>query len=156
MTEPRRPFLRHVLLSCAIAALASSLLGAVAATTADTIVGTWLTEDGDSRVEITATRAANSASVYSGKVVWLKAPGLAGKPIVDANNSDAALRGRPIMGLEILSGFRATADGGWAQGTVYSPRRGRSYPAELSLTADGRLDVKVKAGLMTTHQFWTR
>jgi len=156
VTEPRRSLLRRTVLLCAVAVVASFPPRVAAANGADAIVGTWLTEEGDSRVEITAARAADGSSVYAGKVVWLKAPGLAGRPIVDANNSDAALRGRPIMGLEILSGFKATVDGGWAKGTVYSPRRGRSYPAELSLTADGRLDVKVKAGLMTTHQFWTR
>lgn len=156
MTERRRSFLRRVLLTCVIAAVASFPPVAVAATAADAIVGTWLTEDGDSRVEITAARAADGSSLYSGKVVWLKAPSLAGKPIVDANNSEAALRGRPIMGIEILAGFKNAGEGVWAGGTVYSPRRGRVYPAELSLTPDGRLDIKVKAGLLTSHQFWTR
>jgi uncharacterized protein (DUF2147 family) len=132
-----------------------STSGAVAGTP-DAIVGNWLTEDGASRVEVSVARGADGAAVYSGKVVWLKEAGLAGKPLLDANNSDATLRGRPIMGLEILSGFKSAADGVWSGGKVYSPRRGRDYPAELSLTPDGRLDIKVKSGLLTTHQVWTR
>lgn len=121
------------------------------ASPADAIAGTWLTDEGDSRVAIAATDG-----VYAGKVVWLKEPMRDGAPLRDANNSDAALRGRPIMGLEILSGFKPAAGGGWSGGTVYSPRGGKSYPAELSLAADGRLQIKVKAGIVGKTLYWTR
>ncbi len=140
----------------AVCAAALLPLGVGATGVADAIVGTWLTEDGASRVEILVERGTDGTGVYSGKVVWLKEAGLAGKPLLDANNSDATLRGRPIMGIEILSGFRNTADGVWTGGTVYSPRRGRTYPAELTLTPEGRLDIRVKSGLLTSHQIWTR
>ena len=73
-----------------------------------------------------------------------------------ANNSDAALRDRPILGLQIVGGFKPTAAGGWDGGTVYSPRTGKRFPAELSLEADGRLQIKVKAGLLSRTVYWTR
>jgi len=130
-------------------------LAASSATAPDAIVGIWLTEDGASKVDIAAT-SAGGGSVYAGKVVWLKEALPDGKPLRDANNSDAALRERPIMGLEILSGFKATPGGGWTGGTVYSPRTGKSFPAELSLGADGRLQVKVKAGIVSKTVYWTR
>lgn len=117
----------------------------------DAIVGMWLTEDADSKVQIT-----RSGSAYAGKIVWLKEPERAGKPLQDANNANAALRGRPIMGLEILSGFSYGSDAMWTGGTVYSPRKGRGYPAQLSLTQDGRLDIKVKDGIFSKHLYWTR
>jgi uncharacterized protein (DUF2147 family) len=122
---------------------------------ADAIVGTWLTEDGASKVEVGAARTPDGGTVYNGKVVWLKEPTRDGKPLLDANNADAALRNRPILGLQILSGFRAVA-GGWSGGTVYSPRAGKSYPAELSLTPDGRLELKVNAGIVSRTDHWTR
>jgi uncharacterized protein (DUF2147 family) len=125
-------------------------------TSPDAIVGTWLTDDGASKVTIAATRGADGGSVYSGKVAWLKEPTRDGKPLYDVNNSDAALRGRPIMGLEIVSGFKPAASGGWAGGTVYSPRAGKSFPAELSLLADGRLQIKLKAGIVSKTLYWTR
>ena len=121
------------------------------AASSDAIVGSWLTEEGDSKVNIAAAGA-----VYAGKVVWLKQAARGGKPLTDANNTDAALRERPIMGLEILSGFKPAAGGGLTGGTVYSPRAGKSYPAELSLAADGRLQLKVKAGLVSKTLYWTR
>ena len=122
---------------------------------ADAIVGTWLTEDGSSKVQVAAGRAADGSSVYNGKVVWLKEPQRDGKPLLDAHNADAAQRVRPIMGLEILSGFKAVP-GGWGGGSVYSPRAGKSFPAELSLQADGRLQLKVQAGLLSRTDYWTR
>ena len=100
--------------------------------------------------------AADGGSVYSGRVAWLKEPVRDGKPIHDANNADAGLRERPIMGLEIASGFKPAATGSWAGGTMYSPRTGKSFPAELSITADGRLRVKVKAGIVSKTVYWTR
>jgi len=121
----------------------------------DAIVGTWLTEDGSSKVDIAASKRADGATVYSGRVSWLKDPTRDGKPLRDAKNDDAALRDRPILGLEIVSGFKAAA-GGWVGGSLYSPRNGRGYPAELSLTPDGRLEVRVKAGLVSRTVYWSR
>lgn len=117
----------------------------------DAIAGTWLTEGADSKVQI-----SRSGASYGGKIVWLKEPEREGKPVHDANNSDASLRDRPIMGLEILSGFTYGSGGVWSGGTVYSPRKGRSYPAELSVAKDGRLDIKVKDGIFSKHLYWTR
>jgi uncharacterized protein (DUF2147 family) len=122
---------------------------------ADAIAGTWLTEDGASKVEVSSAKASDGNVVFGGKVVWLKEPMRDGKPLLDANNLNAALRGRPILGLPILLGFKAT-DSGWSGGMVYSPRAGKSFPADLELTGDGRLQLKVKAGLLSRVDYWTR
>ena len=118
---------------------------------ADAIAGTWLTDGADSKVEI-----VRSGSQYSGKIVWLKDPERDGKPLRDANNGNTALRDRPMMGIEVLSGFSYGSNGVWSGGSVYSPRKGRSYPAELSLARDGRLDIKVKDGIFSKHVYWSR
>jgi hypothetical protein len=57
------------------------------------------------------------------------------------------MRERPFLGLPILSGFRA--GGGWSCGTVYAPRAGKGYPAELSIAAHGRVLLKVNIGLLS-------
>ena len=133
----------------------ASWAGAARAAAADAILGTWLTDDGASKVEVTASKAADGSSVYGGKISWLKEPTRDGKPLRDANNADAALRERPILGLPILAGFKASGSG-WSGGTVYSPRAGKSYPAELSIAADGRLQLKVNAGILSKTDYWTR
>ena len=125
-------------MSCAASALKQSFGGfavaivmtfaqvAQAATPQDAIVGTWLTEDGGSKVDVVVVKAADGSTSYSGRVSWLKDPTRDGKPVRDANNDNAALRDRPILGLEILSGFKAAGAGTWTGGTLYSPRRGES------------------------------
>ncbi len=128
---------------------------AASAAPADAILGAWLTDDGASKVEVATTRAADGSTLYDGKIVWLKEPMRDGQPLHDANNADAALRSRPILGLAVLSRFKASG-AGYSGGTVYSPRAGKAYPADLAITADGRLQLKVKAGLLTKTDTWTR
>lgn len=135
---------RRVLLALLLAGAAVPLRAA------GDIAGTWLTEDGTSKVEISAANG-----VYGGKLVWLK-PRSDGQPVLDANNEDAALRRRPLLGAPILAGFKAGSGGSYIGGTVYAPRSGKSYPAELTLLADGRLQLVVKAGLVSRTQHWTR
>jgi len=109
------------------------------------IAGVWFTEDSSSKVTITQTGTA-----YTGKVTWVKTEGA-----VDAKNSDPALRTRPIMGIDILTG--CTGDATSAKGCrIYAPKRGSSYDAELNLDKDGTLKVKVKAGIGGKTQTWTR
>src|SRR5262245_7712666 len=124
---------------------------ALVAAAGDGILGTWITEGGESKVEV-----AHGGATYSGKVTWLKDGMRDGKPVMDAKNANPALRSRPLMGLEILSGFTLQPDGVWKSGTVYSPRKGQAYPAEISLTKDGRVDIKVKDGMFSRHVYWTR
>lgn len=132
--------------------LAPALLAAEAQ---DAILGFWLTDDGASRVEVTKAPAADGSMVYSGTLSWLKEPLRDGKPALDVNNSDANLRSRPLLGITILAGFKPSATG-WSGGTVYAPRRGKSFPAELSVTADGRLQLNIKAGMISRTDYWTR
>ena len=121
----------------------------------DAIVGGWLTDDGSSKVEVSAAQASDGSTVYNGKVVWLKEPMRDGQPLRDANNADAALRSRPILGLVVLAGFKPTGSG-YSGGTVYSPRAGKAFPADLAITPDGRRELKVKAGLLSKTDHWTR
>lgn len=155
MPHPATPrtALRRRFLKVALAGLAVPFAAAIAGT--DSIAGPWLTDDGASKVEIAASTSPDGGTVYSGKLIWLKEPVRNGQPVVDANNADPSLRGRPILGLTILQGFKA-AGNGWTGGTVYSPRAGKSFPAELSITADGKLELKVHAGLLSRTDTWTR
>lgn len=153
-TIPRRHAAAVLLLALCAAMLPATLPQAAGAP--DTLAGTWLTDDGDSKVEIAPARAADGSTASNGKVVWLKSPTRDGQPLRDTNNADPSLRSRPILGLEMVSGFRADGSGGWTGGTVYSPRAGKRYPAEATLDADGRLQIKVRAGLVTRTVTWTR
>lgn len=142
--------------NCLTAVLVAGVpASAVQAADAEAIIGTWLTDGGASKVEVAAVRGADGSTVYDGRVVWLKEPMRDGQALLDAHNADPSQRSRPILGLTVLSGFRP-AGTRWTGGTVYSPRAGKAYPAELSIAPDGRLALKIDAGLLSRTDYWTR
>lgn len=50
----------------------------------------------------------------------------------DVKNPNAALRGRPIMGLLILR-MRVKGPGRWGDGWIYNPKDGQTYKADLTV-----------------------
>jgi uncharacterized protein (DUF2147 family) len=61
-------------------------------------------------------------------------------PTRDVNNPDARLRGHPILGLQVLSGFTRNGND-YTGGTAYDPKSGRSYRASLRQGSDIGLAV---------------
>jgi uncharacterized protein (DUF2147 family) len=131
----------RVILIAALAAAASP------ATAAAPITGKWLTAGKDSIVEI-----APCGPKLCGKISKLLKP-VPGGPPVDRNNPDTALRTRPLIGLPILIGF---ADNGsdWA-GTIYDPRRGKTYRSVVAKNPDGTLKVQGCIAFFCQTQVWT-
>ncbi len=99
------------------------------------IQGRWFTDKKDSIVEI-----APCGAKLCGKVARILAPTPNGKPALDSNNPDPALRGQPILGLTLFSGF-TDAGAHWA-GKVYDPRAGKVYKSKLTRLANGNLQVQ--------------
>lgn len=132
---------------------------ASAAGQADAIVGTWLTSDGSSRIQV-----ADSGGVWNGRVVWLAEPafpandphGMAGKPKVDRLNPDPSLRGRPVLGMTVLSGLHYAGNGAWEGGTIYTPATGKAYPCRASLAPDGDLQLSVGGSVFGRTLTWKR
>lgn len=127
--------------------------GAAASSAAgDAIVGRWQTEDEDgnrdSIVEIT-----RRGETYVGRVVWVKYTvypdddprGWAGRPVVDRENPDPALRTRPLLGVDVLKGLRFDGEG-WSEGEIYSPRKGTTYAARAWLEAEATLKIRGYVG----------
>ncbi len=98
---------------------------------ADNIIGFWLTEDGDSQVEV----YKKADGKFYGRVVWLEEPlNDKGRPKVDDKNPDKAMHNTPIIGLEVLKGFSYNnSKKEWSGGTIYDPKNGRTYSAYMTL-----------------------
>jgi len=122
---------------------------------ADKVVGTWLTEDGDSKVRI--FKATNGK--YYGKIVWLEEPNeLDGTPKIDDENPDESLNTRPIMDLMILKDFVYDEKGSeWDSGEIYDPKTGNTYSCYMWFK-DDQLHVKGYIGLsfIGRSTIWTR
>lgn len=119
----------------------------------DDIIGTWLTAEGESKVEIYKTDDR-----YFGKIVWLKEPNRDGKPKLDDKNPDEKLRSEPVLGLIILRGFKFDEDNVWNDGKIYDPKSGNDYTAKMTLVDEKNLDLRgyVLVPLFGRTTKWTR
>lgn len=116
--------------------LALALMLPALANSPDAVLGKWETEGGKSHVEI-----SKQGSKYVGKIVWLKEPNRDGKPKTDRQNPEKSLQGRPLMGLQVLSGFDFKG-GEWVDGQIYNPEDGKTYSCKMSLKDKGTLQVR--------------
>ena len=112
-------------------ALAIGLFVGVAAgpSLASSASGLWTLPNG--KVTI---RVADCGQALCAVIVALKQPidQRTGKPKIDNKNPVVALRNRPVIGLSILKGMKATGDGQW-KGAIYNPDDGHTYSATLRL-----------------------
>jgi len=133
--------------------LASSALSQQTPPANDRIIGVWLTADAKAHVEI-----YKEGDKYSGKIVWLKEPEKDGKPAVDDQNPEERLRTRPIMDLEIMTGFAYDGDGVWTGGRVYDPESGNEYRGKLELKDENTMELRgyVLIPLFGRTETWTR
>jgi len=138
----------------AYAVITLLIIGASAGAQSLTPVGVWRRENKRIEVDI-----APCGGELCGTLVWFKRPNDAqGLPLVDFNNPDPALRARPLLGLEILRGFRPDGDGKWVGGTSYNPDDGETYRATMSMQEDGNVRVRayVFLPMFGETQIWTR
>lgn len=95
-----------------------------------------------------------------GSIVWLKEPmNEEGNPKHDANNPDADLQTRPIIGLPLLANFMAGDETNvWNDGTIYNPEDGEIYSCTITLVDGRTLKVRGYVGLplFGKTQIWTR
>jgi uncharacterized protein (DUF2147 family) len=130
-------------------ALALALMPLAASAAAPPVEGLWRTEDGSAVVEI-----APCGQQLCGRIARVLASG-ADVPRTDVNNSDPQRRDRPLVGLQILSGFHASGRA-WEGGRAYDPKSGRSYDASLRLNPDGSLRVTGCVLIVCQSVRWTR
>lgn len=150
-----RPLPTHLPLLLPLLLLMAVLSAAVAGADPG-IQGTWLTENADAKIRL----APCGTDELCGKLVWLK-DGLdeRGRPKVDEENPDPALRDRTLLGLPLLSDFplKPNDDNRWSDGDIYDPESGRTYSAHMTLDGD-RLKIRGFLGisLLGRTTVWTR
>src|SRR5690242_13389926 len=98
----------------AMTRLALAMTGLIllsSAATAGAPEGTWLSEDGGTKVHI-----SHCGGKLCGTVVWLSEPKDArtGKPKTDKLNPDPAKRARPLLGLQVVQGLAPSGESRWS------------------------------------------
>ena len=115
---------------------------------AEPVTGRWLTDHGKAIVTI-----ADCGGKVCGRIARIVAP-TPGAPPTDVHNPDQALRKRPIVGLEVLSGF--TSDGDAWKGRIYSPEEGKTYRSVMQRSGADAIKVKGCIAIFCRTQTWTR
>ncbi len=123
-------------------------------TEGDKVIGVWLSEKKDARIEIFRTD-----NKYYGKLLWGNEMYAAdGKtPLKDSQNPDASLRGRSRLNLVIISGL-IYGDGEYTDGKLYDARNGHTYSLKMKLKSDDKLEMRGYMGVSLFGQTvnWTR
>ncbi len=111
----------------------------------DQIIGLWLTQNKDGKVEI-----FKSGNTYFGRLVWgndmFEKDGKTSRK--DINNPDPKLRNRPIQNFVFLTNF-VYKDGIWDNGKIYDARTGTSYDCFMKYV-EGKIEIRAFIGL---HMF---
>jgi len=120
----------------------------------DAILGVWLEEEKQSKIEI-----YKKGDSFFGKIIWLKEPlDENGKVKLDKENPNPSLRKNPINGLIILKDLEYIKKGEWSNGEIYDARSGKTYSLEVYMTNQNKLDLRGYLGftLFGKTTTWTR
>lgn len=125
---------------------------AIAATGAPThaVEGRWYTEGNKAIVTV-----APCGKLLCGTITWAAPVPATGKSPQDIHNRNPALRTRPLIGIQILSGFKPSG-ARWTGGTIYNLTNGKTYSSELALGSDGVLKVSGCVLVFCQTQNWKR
>ncbi len=125
------------------------------------ILGIWLNQDKDAKIEI-----FKCGDKYCGKIVWLKEPnypqdskdGTPGTPKLDHKNPSPAAKKTPLMGLQIVNDLVPAGENAWKDGKIYDPKSGKTYNAKASLASPNELKLRGFIGfsLLGRTEKWTR
>ncbi|WP_111672018.1 DUF2147 domain-containing protein [Algoriphagus litoralis] len=116
----------------------------------ESIEGIWLTEEGNSKVEI-----YQKGDNYFGKIVWLEqSTDKNGNPVKDLYNSNKELKNRQLLGIDMLTDLQAK-NGKW-YGKIYAPKRGLEMDVVIVSSGKDKLELNVSYRGFTRKQTWTR
>ncbi|WP_353433343.1 DUF2147 domain-containing protein [Polynucleobacter sp. MWH-UH23A] len=130
------------------------LVGVTSAQTVDSITGVWKTFDDETNQPAALVQIIEKNGVFSGiitKVLDNSGPSTCDK-CTDFR------KGKPILGMEILSGLKKTGDS-YSGGQILDPDDGEVYKAEMKLKEQGaKLDLRAYIGipLLGRTQTWIR
>ena len=120
----------------------------------DDILGIWLEEEKQSKIEI--YKKNNS---FFGKIIWLKEPlDKHGNEKLDKKNPNKLLRNKPIKGLVIMKDLKYKKKGEWTEGEIYDARSGKTYSLEVYMKNSNELELRGYIGLTLFGKStsWTR
>ena len=144
--------------------LALSLAASAASAQQGTVNGTWLSESGVAQIRIgpCPDAAAGALCGFVANLINPKGPdgaAVAPEAATDYRNENPSLRSRKVIGMPLIWGFKKSAEPNtFEDGKIYNGEDGKTYSANISLQADGKLRLRGYVGtpMFGKTQFWTR
>ena len=147
-----------------VVALLLTVLTLPASSQQSSVMGTWLTASGVAQVRIGPCSDPAGGPLCGFIVALINPKGPDGQVVapeaaVDYRNPNPALRGRKVLGMPLLWGFKKTSDpNSFEDGQIYNGENGKIYNANISLQPDGKLRLRGYVGspMFGESQLWTR
>jgi sterol desaturase/sphingolipid hydroxylase (fatty acid hydroxylase superfamily)/uncharacterized protein (DUF2147 family) len=142
---------------CGLAGAAIALAGppAGAFDPKGAFLGEWGTQGMNAKVNM--AQCPGRTDLICGTITWLWEPvDQSGRPRTDSQNPVAGMRDRPLIGMQILSGFRRKSSGELGGGTIYNPEDGRTYDATMRLQGSDTLVVEGCVLFVCRKQVWRK
>ncbi|MCB8822072.1 DUF2147 domain-containing protein [Microvirga rosea] len=121
-----------------------SLAGSAQAQSTDPS-GTYLSESRETRV-----RVAKCGSAYCGTIVAVEGE------TKDVNNPDPNLKGRNLVGVQMISNLQPSGEG--FTGQLYNYKDGKTYTGKMSFQGGKAMQLSgcILGGLVCRSQTWTK
>lgn len=121
-------------------------------TKADQLNGIWTNEQKTIRIGF-----FKAPTGYAAKIVWLAEPNDEhGKPKLDSENPNAALRKNTLIGTTIIYNLKFDGKNSYKSGKIYAPRRGMIADCSIKVVSSTQMEITGKKGLFNDTKIWTR
>lgn len=119
-------------------------------------VGTWNTIDDETNKPKSLVRITEKDGVISGTVEKIVDPTKQDSKCDDCANDDPR-KGKPVIGMTILTGLKKEGDNVWGGGQILDPKNGKSYNAKVTLIDGGKkLEMRGSILFFGRTQTWIR
>ncbi|MDH1882030.1 DUF2147 domain-containing protein [Empedobacter sp. GD03797] len=117
-------------------------------------IGIWKTIDDETKQAKSYVEIFEKDGKLYGKVTKILTKG---KEAAKCTDCSGALKNKPILGMQILSGLKKDGKE-WNGGKIIDPNSGKEYKAKMSLNGNDKLDVRgfIGISLVGRTQTWQR
>jgi len=119
-------------------------------------VGTWNTIDDETKKPKSLVRITEKDGVISGTVEKIIDPAKQDSKC-DECASDDPRKGKPVIGMTILTGLKKDGDNVYSGGNILDPNNGKTYNAKVTVIEGGKkLEMRGSILFIGRTQIWIR